>query len=698
MKKLLAIITSLCLLCTSLATGTVFADPDKVIVVPAVETKPTEGTVGKWENGSDDPQSTVVYDSTLPLDLGWGMNLQKNDGIGRYVCQYRGFWLDTQAKVDEYAGFMTYIKSSGPATDMTFHFAVNVLKADGTTEWRDVSHFDGSDEASFLRTDNIGAGWLTTGGGYYGTVLPSPIEGWLYVDFGSVRKGTNFLEPGDMITQIVLWDPGVNGVDNGSDQMVDSTSSVTVLASAPVLVEKSSVKDGKPVATTIALKGGNPDPNPDPKPVAPALPEYTGDIVEYANVDVSEVKTPYPHLPLVVGQKPETQQWYDYKENIDTQVITGKLAIQQIPMLLSHRATTNDGGMDELIGTYYTKFNENTALFPIESDKGVAYMFYIEVPDIDEEIPVRLNGAFIRDGKWTNVACYSGMVDIMSVAEDSWTTIPVNSYYFMLPSGFKGMVRFQYNNFGDEVGNLLDGKDGFDYSLASINFFVANMPGGEEQVVIGAPMVVTNLGNTGRAVYLNGDKTVARDMFTGAPLQSNEVKKSIQKGDFVTELPQGTLDAALTIGDVTSTVVPKWSKLEHGYRYQVELYMKGSKDGQKGYFLQELVSVYNKDRQQMTGILPDEEYALVVRAFDANGQMLGIYKPITFEAASIIDDNPGEDIPLIPDDSDNNQQGSEESVDNSVDTGVVDLTLLAVTLLVFALAIVVILGKRTEKN
>ena len=260
------------------------------------------------------------------------------------------------------------------------------------------------------------------------------------------------------------------------------------------------------------------------------------------------------------------------------------------------------------------------------------------------------------------------------------------------------MVRVRYENFGDVEGVLLDGSDGKDYSLASINFFVGNLPGGDEQVVIGAPMVVTNLGNTGRAVYLNGDKTVARDMFTGAPLQSGEVKKSIQKGDFFTELPKGTLDEELTIGGVTSTVVPKWNKLDNGYRYQVELYVKGAQDGKDGYLLQEILNVYNKDRQQLTGILPGEKYTIVVRAFDANGQLLGIYKPLAVEAASTETGDPDDDIPLIPDDSAELPSGGEntDKEDKPVKTGVVDFTLLATSLLILAAGAIVFLGKQKE--
>ena len=569
MKKALAIFIALCLMCSSLAVGIVLADSTKeVVVVPAIsETdKPAMGSQGDYGGGA----KTKVVENNAPLNLGWAMELIKDSGIGKGVCDYRGFTLNTEAKLSDYAGFMTYIKTTGPAKDLAFHFALNVKKADGSSVV-EASHFSNTDEACILRTDNVAAGWLTTAGKHYGTNLPNPIEGWLYVDFASVIKNGVSLTDGDEVTQIIIWDPGTGGIEKDGDKIVDETCSVTVTASAPVLVEKASVSNGKPISHTVALKK-----IPDAEQVAPALPEYTGDPIVYTGVDVAEVKTPYPHLKLNVGKKPESRQWNDYKDNADTQVITGKLAIQQIPMFASTRATTNDGGMDELIGTYYTKFNEQTKLEPINSDKGVAFMFYVEVPDIDEEIPVRIYGAFIRDGIWTNVACYNGIADIMSVAEDTWTAIPIKAFYFNLPSGFKGMVRVKYDNFGDENGQLLDGSDGLDYELASVNYFIANLPGGEEnRVIVGAPMVVTNLGNTGRAVYLNGDKAVARDLFTGAPLQSDEVSKSLQKGDFVTELPKGTLDSALTIGEVTTTAVPKWKKLENGYRYQIELYSKG---------------------------------------------------------------------------------------------------------------------------
>mgnify|MGYP004616469691 FL=1 len=962
MKKALAIFIALCLMCSSLAVGIVLADSTKeVVVVPAIsETdKPAMGSQGNYGGGA----KTKVVENNAPLNLGWAMELIKDSGIGKGVCDYRGFTLNTEAKLSDYAGFMTYIKTTGPAKDLAFHFALNVKKADGSSVV-EASHFSNTDEACILRTDNVAAGWLTTAGKHYGTNLPNPIEGWLYVDFASVIKNGVSLADGDEVTQIIIWDPGTGGIEKDGDKIVDETCSVTVTASAPVLVEKASVSNGKPISHTVALKklpdaeqvapalpeytgdpimytgvdvaevktpyphlklnvgqkpesrqwndykdnadtqvimgklaiqqipmiasnrattgeggtseligtyytkfdeqtklepinsdkgkaymlyleipdtgspvkmrvggafirkgtwtnvdsysgsvdimsvteedwtsvpieayyftlpsgfkgmlrvkydnfgdssgqlldgsdgldyelasinfwiqnlpGGedksviigapmvvtnlgntgravylngdktvardmftgmplksdevkdpsNPDPNPSPEPVAPVLPAYTGDPVKYTGVDLTELKTPYPHLKLNVGKRPENRQWNDYKDNADTQVITGKLAIQQIPMFASNRATTNDGGMDELIGTYYTKFNEQTKLEPINSDKGVAYMFYVEVPDIDEEIPVRIYGAFIRDGIWTNVACYNGIADIMSIAEDTWTAIPIKGYYFNLPSGFKGMVRVKYDNFGDENGQLLDGSDGLDYELASVNYFIANLPGGEEnRVIVGAPMVVTNLGNTGRAVYLNGDKAVARDLFTGAPLQSDEVSKSLQKGDFVTELPKGTLDSALTIGEVTTTAVPKWKKLENGYRYQIELYSKGVQNGENGYFVQEILSTYNKDRIQLTGILPEEEYTVVVRAFDAEGRVLGVYDPLSFSAASV-DDGPHGD-PGDPDNPKDNNDAPGNDGKDIVKTGEQTTIWLAVVLLISALAVVMVLRKRSIKN
>ena len=119
-------------------------------------------------------------------------------------------------------------------------------------------------------------------------------------------------------------------------------------------------------------------------------------------------------------------------------------------------------------------------------------------------------------------------------------------------------------------------------------------------------------------------------------------------------------------------------------------------DGENGYFVQEILSTYNKDRIQLTGILPEEEYTVVVRAFDAEGRVLGVYDPLSFSAASV-DDGPYGDPGDTDNPKDNNDAPGNDGKD-IVKTGEQTTIWLAVVLLISALAVVMVLRKRSIKN
>ena len=520
-----------------------------------------------------------------------------------------------EIKVKQYAGMKFRIE--GGDTGFRFNFAIDV---DGVGNayrkyipvYRTVYYLpDGA------------ADWKIDTTRYFGLQIPANFKGWVYIPFSTfnVSSGT--------VNAIEIWNPSVRlGDIPDSDTPYrpdkETKDGVKVQFTVPLWVPTNMV-NGEGIPTDEPY-----DPNAPALPSAPELPEYTGEKVDYGDVDMAAVKVPMPFTDLQIGKPISSSQWfdvYDVSMTPSTKLIQNRLPIQQIPLFASNRATTNDGGLDEIIGTYYVRENPDTVLSPIDSDGGKAFMFYIEVPDIGEEVPVRITGAFTKDNRWLNMSVYSGTVDIMASSDYSWNTVQITAYYFYLPSGFKGMVRMPYDGF---VTAESEHATSGDYKLAGVNYFVGNMPGGEESVIISAPMVVTNLGNTGRAIYLNGDTTVARDMFTGKSLSADKVGKIRMIGDFFYELPAPTLQGKVTHGNVTSSIVPKWNKIENAYRYQVELYIRGTKASVPGYLLCNTVSVYDKDRLILDGLMAFTDYVIVVRAFDEVGTELGIYQHDAF--------------------------------------------------------------------
>ena len=479
------------------------------------------------------------------------------------------------------------------------------------------------------------ADWKIETTRYFGLQIPANFNGWVFIPFST------FDATSGSVKAIEIWNPSVRLGDIPDSETPyrpdkETKGGTEVKFTVPLWVPSNMVNgEGKPTDEPY-------DPNAPAPPPAPELPEYTGEKVDYGDVDMAAVKVPMPFTELQIG-KPISSQWNDVHDVSmipSTKLVQNKLPIQQIPLFSSNRATTNEGGLDECIGSYYVKQDSDTVLSPIDSDGGKAFMFYIEVPDIGEEVPVRINGAFVKDNRWLNMAVYNGTVEIMSVSDYSWTTMQLSAYYFYLPSGFKGMVRMPYERFGTaDAENATSGE----YKLASVNYYVANMPGGKEYVYISAPMVVTNLGNTGRAIYLNGDTTVARDMFTGEPMSAEKVGKMRTVGDFVYELSEPTLKGKVTHGSITSSIVPKWETIENASRYQVELYIRGTKAHVPGYLLCNIVNVYDKDRVALDGLMPVTDYVIVVRAFDEVGAELGVLQHDAFSTTLMgMDDDFGD--------------------------------------------------------
>lgn len=572
------------------------------------------------------------------------------------------------ASVNDYAGVKFYIR--GGETSFRFSFA---LKNDGVRKYPQVN---GACKLLPAGAKN----WTSAPMRYYGPQIPADFTGWVYVPFSSLDI------TGGLIDGFEIWSPGVvtgrvlEGQEIYRPDLVDRDG-VEVSWSAPMFVPKNYVdRRGDPTDEPI-------DPDAPIAPDAPALPGYTGEKVAYADgITVASVKLPTPRHRLTIADPIPTDLWTDA---VYTQLVTSKTPIMRLPMFSSFKETgEKDSVAPELIGSYYIRNAVDDVLSPIGTDGGKAFMFYIEVPDNDEEVEVKINNAFVKDGQWINAFIYNGTVQVMATSETVWSTLPVSAYYFSLPSGFRGMVRVPYSAYVTTDGEPVDET----YELSSMNLFIPNLIGGEQSVIVSAPMIVTELGNSGRAVYLDGDTTVARDLFTGEPLTVQQVKKEIAVGDLFDTLPDATLTQKVTHGEVGSTVVPKWEKLDGAVRYQIELYNKTFVDGQAKYLLQALYSTYGQTRQLLTGILPQEDYVIVVRAYDGQGTLLGIYGHDAFSTKENGTDQPDPNDPLIPTDPDD---GRTDGRDDVPKTGV-EVPLGAVAALAVSVAAVPIAQRKKK--
>lgn len=265
--------------------------------------------------------------------------------------------------------------------------------------------------------------------------------------------------------------------------------------------------------------------------------------------------------------------------------------------------------------------------FDSKTNSGAeSVLFYVKMPS---DSPTKLTKLLFNftdpDGRTVVAFIYSGMCLLMEKGSDTWTSAPIDSYYFDLPAGFEGYIRFDYSSLYSPSGKTITS----DYSITTAHIYIPETSGSE--IVLGLPLLVTENNNSGTAVYLNGDTNAARDIFTGAVLKKEDVIKKVNIGDTIETLPDyTTLDYEIhTIEESDysdSSLHISWDAYPGAASYRAELYKKTSNSVtyELNYIL---LKREDTKAAEITfdGLEENVQYAVLVTALDSAGDPIAIY-------------------------------------------------------------------------
>lgn len=450
----------------------------------------------------------------------------------------------------------------------------------------------------------------------YGPTLPAGFEGYVYIPNERVTLPTS-ITASDEYVGCKAWYPTQSGTP--------------VVMSAPIVVTSSGLKNGKPTADKVTIgdtsydlfegnnSGGNSG-NEDNDDYD--IGKYEGEKINYGATKITSVKTTKLAESVHNGQPISTKAFSD--GDTDSPTCTNAKAIDSAIGLTKHPSfslTRKTGSIAEdadLLASFYFDGKTNSG--------AESVLFYVKMPsDSPKKLSKILFNFTDPDGRTVVAYIYNGMCSLMEKGSDTWTPAPIDAYYFDLPAGFEGYIRFDYSTLYSPSGKTITP----DYNITLALIYIPETSGSE--IVLGLPLLLTENNNSGTAVYLNGDTNAARDIFTGAVLKKEDVIKKVNIGDTIETLPDyTTLDYEIhTIEESDysdSSLHISWDAYPGAASYRAELYKKTSNSVtyELNYIL---FKREDTEAAEITfdGLEENVQYAVLVTALDSAGDPIAIY-------------------------------------------------------------------------
>lgn len=566
--------------------------PDYTIVVPPEYVsyngqQPVAAAINAGETFPD----TVVTRGTAtavenPCNFGTAPGMKVTGGLDVNILGAKGG-----------VGVMVYVKA--PSNDTETRFQMYLLKNITTAQFQ----YGYADWYTLKKGDTQ---WTSQTITNYGSLLPAGFEGYVYVPYSSITlTGSAQVQPitdEDVITGMQVWFGG-----NGEAEFV---------ISAPIIVSPHGLKNNLPTANKIIVNGtavdlfagdGSGGDDDDDDGDDQELPE-----INYGNLDITEIKT--PNLVGDFKKNFTTSGFDDWNELNSSEKVDSLVGIGAYSSIKVQKQT---GAVDsDLLCSFYPDTSE--------SDGGTSVIGYIKMPANSEATIMKLLFNFTDlKGRSISAFVYSGVCYLMARGEKEWTQAPVNSYYFDLPAGFDGYVRFDYDKLYSQG---LDGGVPSTYKLNTMHIYIPDTTG--DPIYVHPPMLITHQGNSKNGAYINGNKRAALNIFTGAVLQKSDLVTVIKIGDIIKNMPAPTTDKVIhdwNEEDVTTTTAKlSWEAFDGAASYRVDIFKKIT--GAEGLeFLYGDVKVTTEPGITLTGLSPNTRYAIMVTALDGNGQELAIY-------------------------------------------------------------------------
>ena len=450
----------------------------------------------------------------------------------------------------------------------------------------------------------------------YGPTLPAGFEGYVYIPNERVTLPTS-ITASDEYVGCKAWYPTQSGTP--------------VVMSAPIVVTSSGLKNGKPTADKVTIgdtsydlfegnnSGGDPgnEGNDDYD-----IGKYEGEKINYGATKITSLKTTKLAESVHIGQPISTNAFSDWDADSSTctnaKAIDSAIGLTKHPSFSLTRKTGSIAENSDILASFH---------FDSKTNSGAeSVLFYVKMPS---DSPTKLTKLLFNftdpDGRSVAAFIYSGMCSLMEKGSDTWTSAPIDSYYFDLPAGFEGYIRFDYSSLYSPSEKPITS----DYSITTAHIYIPETSGSE--IVLGLPLLVTENNNSGTAVYLNGDTNAARDIFTGAVLKKEDVIKEVNIGDTIEALPDyTTLDYEIhTIEESDysgSSLHISWDAYPGAASYRAELYKKTSNSVtyELNYIL---LKREDTKAAEITfdGLEENVQYAVLVTALDSAGDPIAIY-------------------------------------------------------------------------
>lgn len=314
-------------------------------------------------------------------------------------------------------------------------------------------------------------------------------------------------------------------------------------------------------------------------------------------------------------------------KNSNTRLAKSKVGITDAKMFEVTRTTAGPAAdnSERRLATIYTDRKSAT--------NAEAYMYYIELPETLKNPSVEVAWNFFQGNsdEQRNGHIYTGTMYVLEVGGKSWAPVAIDKRLSTLPTGFKGYIMFNpkecmvYDNV--EVGKLFDKT----WQLGTTHIYVHDL--NNETVTVSAPFMVSDFKKMSSAVYVDGDKSAVKDIFTGKTLTNAEAIKP-QVGDVLYALPKSNGNVGIAQPDAsylpTKTEITWNTALNVSKDYACLFEVRNGFYGEEFALVKEVETTESK--ATFEALTVDAEYIVVVYSCDDNGDIIGISESFSLVA------------------------------------------------------------------
>lgn len=361
-------------------------------------------------------------------------------------------------------------------------------------------------------------------------------------------------------------------------------------------------------------------------------------------------------------------------KNSNTRLAKSKVGISDLKMFEVTR-TTADTKADNSKRRLATIYTDRKSTIGAE-----AYMYYIELPETLENpiIEIAWNLYQGNSDAQKNGHIYTGTMYVLEVGGTSWAPVKIEGRMSALPTGFKGYVMLNPKECmkdGDtEVGKNFDST----WQLLTTHIYVHNL--NNETVTVSAPFIVSNFKKMSSAVYINGDKSAVKDIFTGEALTNIQAVKP-NVGDVLYTLPQNNGNRGIAQPD--ASYLPAKTEITWNQALNEQNYFACLFEVRDGFYGEEFVLVKEVETTAPSATFEeftvDTEYIVVVYSTDSNGDIIGISEAFSFVAKQ------GE-----------NFGKSDEGKEGGMNITLIIIIVAAVVVVAVAVLLIVLLSKKKK--